>query len=249
MAQFDTIAVTQYMWPMVRNHDQIDRLIQYMHDTPGIVLFTLVDKELANYLQDKCNQLNMPCISAIESVVHKIENHLNLPARRNIAGWQHANLDDYYFRKIAAIDFSMYHDDGQNLSTINDADILLVGVSRTSKTPTCLYLAQRGFKAANIPYIAGKQITTPPDTIKGPMVIGLTISADRLKQIRQNRILAIDARHGGDNLYHDDTYIRQELKEALQFYAHNGWQVLDVSGKAIEETAAEIINLYNTQTR
>lgn len=246
MAQFENVIANKYMWPMVRNTAQIDRLIDYMKDLPGIVLFTLVDKELTSYLQDQCNRLNIPCISAIAPVVWEIEKYLNLPAERKIPGWQHATLDDYYFQKIAAIDFTMRHDDGQILEGINDADILLIGVSRTSKTPTCLYLAQRGFKAANIPYVYEKQLGMEPTSIKGPMVVALTVSPDRLRLIRHNRLLAIGDQSGDDdNSYSDDIAIRNELKEALQFYERYGWPVIDVSGRAIEETAAEIMSLYN----
>lgn len=246
MAQFENVVANKYMWPMVRNSAQIDRLIEYMTDLPGIVLFTLVDKELTSYLQDQCNRLHIPCISAIAPVVWEIEKYLNLPAGRKIPGWQHATLDDYYFQKIAAIDFTMRHDDGQIPEGINDADILLVGVSRTSKTPTCLYLAQRGYKAANIPYVFGKQLGMEPESIKNPMVVALTVSPDRLRLIRHSRLLAIGDKGGSDDSsYSDDGAIKDELREALKFYDRYNWPVIDVSGRAVEETAAEIMSLYN----
>lgn len=229
---------------MVRTRAQIDKLLRNIEERPGIILFTLVDTELANYLVEQCRRNQVPCIPAIESILQQIGKYLNLPAERKIPGWQHATLDESYFKKIEAIDFAMHHDDGQGHEGVNDADIVLVGVSRTSKTPTCLYLAQRGFKAANLPYIAKRQIGIDPNTITKPLVVALTIAPERLKMIRKSRLIALGDHNNHAESYYDDDMIKAELREALRLYTQFNWPVIDVSGKAIEETAAEIMNIF-----
>ncbi len=192
----------------------------------------------------RCGDIGVPCISAIAHVVQEVGKYIGVMSSRMVPGWQHLDLDEDYFKKVEAINFSISHDDGQNLININSADIVLIGVSRTSKTPTSLCLAQRGLKTANIPYIPGIGLGIDIEKIKVPLIIGLTISPERLKILRVHRLNVMGEKEKAANKYIDYDIIIEELKEAKLFFQKHNVQVIDITGKAIEETAAQIINLF-----
>lgn len=228
---------------MVRTNEQLDRIAEDLNKNPGIVLYTIADKNLLKYLKDKCASDAIKFIPAIDKVADDFSSHLGVEPSFKVSGAKHAELSDKYFDRIEAINFAISHDDGHSLHDIKTADIVLVGVSRASKSPTAFYLAQRGLKAANVPYINGVGLRFDPKEIKGPLIIGLIISPERLKQIRRNRMQYL----GGDSFtkdYVDDNSIRQEIREMRKIIADNNWPHIDVTGKAIEETAAQIINIY-----
>lgn len=243
VAQFANITVHKYLWPMVRSKMQIDKMFEDISKLPGVVLYTIVDDELRAYMKEGCHRLNVPCISAITHVINEFAKCLESPTKRSIPGWQHAELDEEYFKKIEAINFSILHDDGQNTHDIEKADIVLTGVSRTSKTPTMLYLAQRGLKTANVPYIKDITINVDLQKLKNCFVVGLVIAPERLRVIRTNRLLSTNSKFNIDEYTNADA-IFSEIRESRQFFQQNRWPILDVSGKAIEETAAEILSMY-----
>lgn len=207
---------------------------------PGIVLYTIVNPELAEMLEQTCKRLNVPCVPVLKTILQVFESYLGTPSTPRVAG-QHA-LDADYFRRIEALNFTMLHDDGHLPENLDDADILLIGISRTTKTPTSIYLANRGYKTANVPLIPGVPL---PSKLEGPtkaFVVALVASPERIAQVRQNRVLEHAAPHL--NTYVDRESIAAEIAETRQLCARRGWPVIDVTRRSIEETAAAILRLY-----
>ena len=235
----------RHMHPLVRNPKQLATVLQHIESAPGIVLYTLMNPDLADLLEKRCAELDVPCIFVLRPVLQAFEAYLKMPARAVVAG-QHT-LDADYFRRIEAMNFTLAHDDSQNTEDLEKADIVLVGASRTSKTPTSIYLANRGFKTANVPLVPN--IPLPPTLrgLKTPYVVGLVASPERLAEIRRNRLLALNSDKFDD--YIDADAIKDEIAFTKRLCAQNGWQVLDVTRKSIEETAAAIIALYEGSRR
>jgi regulator of PEP synthase PpsR (kinase-PPPase family) len=243
VSQFADLKVEKFMWPMVRSFNQIDKLTDDIRQKPGVVLFTVADDKLRQYMKEKCTQAGAKCIPAITHVIEEFVEHLGMKASIHVSGAKHSELSEKYFSRIEAINFAINHDDGQSLHDLNEADIVLVGVSRSSKSPTTFYLAQRGLKVANVPYIKGVGLGINPKEVVKPLVIGLVISPERLKQIRSTRLMYLKSDTFAKD-YTDDHSIREEIREIRQLIAENNWPYIDVTGKAIEETSAEIINMY-----
>lgn len=243
LAQFEGIEPVQKFWPLVRTNRQLDRVIARIQKNPGPVIFTMVDKKMRRRLQDRCEELNVPCVAVLDPIIRSLSSYLGQGAMR-VPGLQHT-MDDAYFKRVAAIDFAMRHDDGKDLRDISKAEVVLVGVSRTSKTPTSVFLARRGIKAANIPLVPG--VDVPPDkfTFKKPFYVGLTASPDRLMQIRRSRLKA-DKKNKKyeENEYLDLDKIEEEVRKARRLFSKHGWPVIDVTKRSVEETAAEILALY-----
>ena len=244
LSQFDGIDPVERFWPLVRSERQLERVIDDIADHPGPVLFTFVDKNMRRLLQRACREQGVPCMAVLDPVIKGMSAYLGVAAK-GIPGLQHA-LDEAYFHRIDAVDFALSFDDGQNLEGLEEADVILVGVSRTSKTPTCIFLARRGIKAANIPYVPGVPFPDRITKLKGPLFVGLTENPERLLHLRRTRLRAdeADPRHG-DNAYLDPEKIAAEIVEARRYFTRNGWPVIDVTRRSIEETAAEIQMLLN----
>ena len=240
LTQFDGIEAIHRFWPLTRTEKQLQRVADDLHDHPGPVLFTLVDPDMRRLLQDLCKDRDVPCFSVLDPVLLGLSSYLGMKAR-GIPGRQHA-LDDAYFRRMDAVDFALSFDDGQNLDGIEGADVILVGVSRTSKTPTCIFLARQGIRAANVPYVPGLAFPEKISTLKGPLIVGLTESPERLEAVRRTRLKTDEhVHHAHDNLtYLDPEKIEAEVREARRFFTQNGWPVIDVTRRSVEETAAEI---------
>jgi [pyruvate, water dikinase]-phosphate phosphotransferase / [pyruvate, water dikinase] kinase len=241
LAQFDDIDVSKHFWPMVRSESHLDRILVDVAAHPGLVLFTLVNAGMRKKLEDRCMALGLPAVAALDTVTDALSGILGQEAKAR-PGRQHA-LDEAYFARVDAIQFTIAHDDGLNHQNWEEADIVLAGVSRTSKTPTSIYLANRGYKTANIPIVPE---SPPPDALyhlKNPMVVGLVTSADRLVQVRRNRLLSLN--QAPDTDYVDEDKVKAEIAYARRMFADNGWPVIDVTRRSIEESAAAIINLYN----
>jgi regulator of PEP synthase PpsR (kinase-PPPase family) len=247
LAQFDGIAPVERFWPLVRTERQLTRVIDDIRDNPGPVLFTVVDVEIRKSLQKQCKELGVPCMPVLDPIIKGLSSYLGLQAK-GIPGLQHA-LDDAYFRRMDAVDFALSFDDGQVVDGIEEADVVLVGVSRTSKTPTCIFLARQGIRAANIPLVPG--VPFPEKVLgmmkdwggekQGPLFVGLTESPERLEALRRNRLRANDDDHRhADNTYLDPDKIETEIREARRFFTQHGWPVIDVTRRSVEETAAEI---------
>ena len=239
LAQFDHIDPMERFWPLVRTEKQLERAISDIADNPGPVFFTLVDAAMRRKLQQSCQQIGVPCFPVLDPLMRGLSAWLGLPVK-GIPGLQHA-LDDAYFHRIDAMDFAMSFDDGQSLDGIELADVILVGVSRTSKTPTCVFLARRGIMAANVPWVPNVPFPERALGLKGPLFVGLTESPDRLIALRKSRLKADpkDPRHA-NNGYLDPVKVEEEVKEARRFFARQGWPVIDVTRRSVEETAAEI---------
>lgn len=242
LAQFDGVDdVVKHFWPMVRSENHLERILADVADNPGLVLYTLVNSETRRKLENRCRALGLPAVAALDAVTDALSNMLGQTAQAR-PGRQHA-LDAAYFARVDAIQFTIAHDDGINWQNWEEADIVLAGVSRTSKTPTSIYLANRGYKTANIPIVPE---SPPPDSLyslKHPLVVGLVTSADRLVQVRRNRLLTLN--QAPDTDYVDEEKVKAEVAHARRIFADNGWPVLDVTRRSIEESAAAIINLFN----
>lgn len=238
-AQFRGVASIEHVYPLVRSETQLQRAIAEITASPGIVLYTLVDKELTTALEKACLDIGCPFLSVLQPIFDLFQAYLGT-ASTSRPGAQHM-LNAEYFRRIDALNFTMMHDDGQTSDNMDNADVLLLGVSRTSKTPTSIYLANRGVKTANIPLIPG---VNPPQyvyALKKPLIVGLIASPERIVQIRQNRLLELNAQQ--DTTYVDRLAVAEEIAESRLLFQRNGWPMIDVTKRSIEETAAAIIDL------
>ncbi|MFK7838969.1 MAG: pyruvate, water dikinase regulatory protein [Bdellovibrionales bacterium] len=245
LAQFEDIDPVQKFWPLVRTQRQLERIIKRIEKNPGPVIFTFVDKKMRHRLQDKCEELGVPCVAVLDPIIRNLSTYLGLHAQ-GVPGLQHT-LDDAYFKRVAAIDYAMRHDDGKTLKGLSEANVILVGVSRTSKTPTSVFLARRGIKVANIPLVPGVEVPPEKFQLEKPMYVGLTAAPNRLMQIRRNRLHADDEEakpaYVENNEYLDEDKIEDEIRKARRLFSKNDWPVIDVTKKSVEETAAEIMTL------
>jgi [pyruvate, water dikinase]-phosphate phosphotransferase / [pyruvate, water dikinase] kinase len=243
-AQYQGVASIEHVYPLIRNGDQLERVIAEIQSSPGIVLFTLVDPELAGRLEKACSDTGSPALSVLEPILRLFQSYLG-PASAPRPGAQHT-LNSDYFKRIDALNYTMMHDDGQLPEDLETADVVLLGVSRTSKTPTSIYLANRGIKTANIPLVPGVPLPGAIEKLKRPLVVGLFASPDRIVQIRQNRLLALNATQ--DSPYVDRESVADEISRSRRLFAERGWAVIDVSRRSIEETAAGILDLYRAHS-
>ncbi|MCF8707236.1 pyruvate, water dikinase regulatory protein [Rhizorhapis sp. SPR117] len=241
IAQFDNVETIRHFWPMVRSEVHLERILEEISQNPGLVLFTLANQQLRRKLENRCRAFGLPIVAALDPVMDAMSNILGQETR-NRTGRKYI-MDDAYFARIDAIQFTIAHDDGVNWENWEEADILLAAVSRASKTPTSIYLANRGYKTANIPLVP--ESPPPPSlfTLKHPLIVGLTTSADRLIQVRRNRLLSLN--QAPETTYVDQEKVKEEVAFARRIFADNGWPVIDVTRRSIEETAAAIINIYN----
>jgi [pyruvate, water dikinase]-phosphate phosphotransferase / [pyruvate, water dikinase] kinase len=240
-ALYEGISPIEHVYPLVRTDRQLDRAIADIENEPGIVLFTIVDQALMTKLQAACAELGCPCLSVLEPVHNLFQSYLGIATTLK-PGAQHT-LNAEYFRRIDALNFTMMHDDGQLTENLDQADVVLVGVSRTSKTPTSIYLANRGIKTANVPLVPNVPLPDNLETLQKPLIVGLVASPERIVQIRQNRLLALNA-DGKDDTYVDRQSVADEIAQARRLFDRHGWPVIDVSRRSIEETAAAIMDLY-----
>jgi regulator of PEP synthase PpsR (kinase-PPPase family) len=243
-AQYQGIASIEHIYPLVRNLEQLERVIAGIQSSPGIVLFTLVDSELAERLEMACAEASSPALSVLAPILGLFQSYLG-PASAPRPGAQHV-LNSEYFKRIEALNYTMMHDDGQMSEDLESADVVLLGVSRTSKTPTSIYLANRGVKTANIPLVPGVPLPSVMENVKKPLVIGLFASPERIVQIRQNRLLALNATQ--DSSYVDRTSVADEISRSRRLFSERGWPTIDVSRRSIEETAAAIMDLYRVHS-
>lgn len=241
LVQYDDQVITEHFWWLVRTKGQMSRVIEGIKASPGLVIFTLLDPAIRGPLEQACRDLGIPCVSALDPVMDALSSVFNKEGGHEI-GRQHM-LDDEYFDRIEAMHFAMAHDDGQALEGLKKADIVLIGVSRTSKTPTCMYLANRGFRAGNIPLVPG--MVLPDDVVasSNPLFVGLTREPKSLTDIRQSRLRLMNEDRGMD--YADVDLVKEEVAASRRLFRKHGWPVIDVTRKSIEETAASIIQLYN----
>ena len=242
-ARFDNILPIEHIYPLVRSTRQLERVLREIEDGPGMVIHTIVDRELRSMLEDGCRDLMTPCIAALDPMTAALGRYLGAQLTTRV-GAQHA-LDTDYFNRIEALNYAIGHDDGQGGQNLASADVILVGVSRTSKTPTSIYLAHRGVRAANVPLVPGAPLPEQLFKATRPMIVGLILSPDRLIQIRRNRLLSLNEKR--ESSYIDADAVREEIVQARRLFERQGWPVIDVSRRSVEETAAAVINLMNAR--
>ncbi|HEV2363801.1 MAG TPA: pyruvate, water dikinase regulatory protein [Caulobacteraceae bacterium] len=240
-ARFHNVLPIEHIYALVRSQRQLERALGEIADAPGVVLHTIVDNALRTRLEAGCRELDMACIAALDPLVSAMSRYLGAHALPRV-GAQYA-LDTDYFNRMEALSYALSHDDGQGRGDLNGADVVLVGVSRTSKTPTCIYLAHRGVRAANVPLVP--PITTPPQLAgrSHPQVVALTISPDRLIQIRRQRLRSLNEDRESD--YVDLDRVRAEIVEAKRLFVRHEWPTIDVTRRSVEETAAAVINILS----
>ncbi|MBC7577087.1 pyruvate, water dikinase regulatory protein [Tardiphaga sp.] len=245
-AQYANVTPVEHVYPLVRSQKQLDRVLTEIEEAPGIVLFTLLEKDLVGRLEAKCQAINSPSLSIIGPVMQLFQAYLGASTTGRV-GAQHT-LNAEYFKRIDALNYSMMHDDGQHVEGLEEADVVLVGVSRTSKTPTSIYLANRGVRTANVPLVPGIPIPPQLEGLKKPLVVSLHATPERLIQIRQNRLLSLGADSGNED-YIDRQSVTEEVAFARKLSAKYGWALLEVTRRSIEETAAAIMKLLADRQR
>jgi [pyruvate, water dikinase]-phosphate phosphotransferase / [pyruvate, water dikinase] kinase len=244
-AQFDHVAPLEHNYYLVRSPRQLERVFREIEGAPGVVLYTISDASLRQALEDQCRKLGSPCLPVLDPAVDALSRYLGLKSAHKVAGQYH--LDAEYFERVECINFALQHDDGQGASNLHTADVVLVGVSRTSKTPTCVYLANRGVRAGNIPLVPGVELPDALLEANAPLVVGLKISPDRLVQIRRHRLLSLN--ESASSAYADEDAVRDEVTEANRLFVRMKWPTIDVSRRSVEETAAAILNIIQEHRR
>jgi regulator of PEP synthase PpsR (kinase-PPPase family) len=241
LVQFENVEPIEHMWSMVRSDRQLEKVLAGISANKGVVLYTLIEERARAALEAGCRALGVPCIPVLDPTMGALTNYLGLKTR-NLPGRQHA-LDAEYFRRIDAINWVMAHDDGMSSHGLADAEVILIGVSRTSKTPTCIYLANRGIKAANVPFVPGVplpgEIAALEERAEPPLFVGLTNDPNLLVQLRRNRLNLLNESRETD--YTDLEKVKSEIVEARRFFGARGWPVIDVARRSIEETSAQIM--------
>ena len=240
-AQFQGVDTVEHLWSLVRTESQLRRVLTHVEAEPGVVMYTLVDPQLRTLLDEECRRIEVPCIPLLEAAITALSAFLGVESR-NQPGRQHV-MDAAYLKRIEAMNYALAHDDGHSPASLREADIVLVGVSRTSKTPTCFYLANRGLKAANVPMVPGCPLPPELPALKGALVVGLTCHPEHLIDIRRSRMRMIG--DVGETAYVDPLQVEEEVRQARRLFAEAAWPVIDVTDRSIEETAAAILQLHD----
>jgi regulator of PEP synthase PpsR (kinase-PPPase family) len=245
-AQYAGVSPVEHLYPMVRSKKQLDRVLAELSESPGLVLYTLLEEDLIQLLEDRCRELGLPCMSVLGPILRLFQSYLGAETIHR-AGAQHV-LNAEYFQRIEALNYSMMHDDGQHVEGLEEADVVLVGVSRTSKTPTSIYLANRGVKTGNVPLVPGVSLAPQVEQLTRPLVVGLYASPERIVQIRENRLLGLKA-HRDDDQYIDRQAVAEEVAYSRRLCAKHNWPSIDVTRRSIEETAAAVMRLLTDRRR
>jgi regulator of PEP synthase PpsR (kinase-PPPase family) len=244
-AQYSTFRPIEHIYALIRTTKQLSRVLDQIAEQPGIVLYTIITPGLRVQLEQRCAELALPCISILDPVISIISQYLNAETTPQVGG-QHV-LNAEYFRRMEALQFAMNHDDGQSTDDLEMADVVILGVSRTSKTPTSIYLAQRGIRCANVPVVPSIPLPETLFNLKRPLVVGLIASAERIAQIRRQRLLGLNENRETD--YADPRYITQEVVHMKSICSRSDWPLIDVTRRSVEETAASILNLLAEHQR
>jgi [pyruvate, water dikinase]-phosphate phosphotransferase / [pyruvate, water dikinase] kinase len=245
-AQYAKVSPVEHIYPLIRTQKQLGRVLAEIEESPGIVLYTLLEDDLVARLEDKCRELGLPFLSILGPVLQLFQSYLGAETTHRV-GAQHT-LNAEYFKRIDALNYTMLHDDGQHVEDLEEADVVLVGVSRTSKTPTSIYLANRGVKTGNVPLVPGVPVAPQLERLNRPLVVGLYASPERIVQIRQNRLLGLKA-HRDDDQYIDRQAVAEEVAFSRRLCTRNNWPLIDVTRRSIEETAAAVMKLLVERRR
>lgn len=241
LSQFEGVESNDFIWPLVRTKSQIEKVVDSIAKNPGIVMYTILHDDIIHLLKMKCSEMRIPCIPVLSHIIGEFSKYLDMSISNTI-GRQHL-LDNEYFSRVDAISYTITHDDGQSTWDLYESDIVIIGVSRTSKSPTSVYLSCRGYKVSNIPFVSIETMPTNIFELKNPLIVGLTINPEKLSQIRQNRLSSI----GSDDMstdYINLESIKSEIAESKKLFAKLKCPIIDVTKKSVEETAAKIINLF-----
>ena len=238
--QYAQIKAIEHVHPLVRTQKQMERVLQKVADQPGIVLYTVVDANLKSSLEDGCRKLRVPSLYVLAPMMKIFESYLGAPQTPVVAGQR--ILDADYFRRIDALNFTIAHDDGRLPEDLDQADIIVIGISRTSKTPTSIYLAQRGYKTINVPLVPSTELPQQLESPHSAFVVGLVALPARIAEIRRNRVGILADTNLQD--YVDRDRIAQEIRDTRRLCTRNNWPVIDVTRRSVEETAASIIKLF-----
>ncbi|MGL9732634.1 MAG: pyruvate, water dikinase regulatory protein [Wolbachia sp.] len=244
LKHFRSVETIEYVWSFVKKEEQIDRILEAINkknDEHHFVICTITDDELRKYLKDNCIKLEIPYRAILSHIIREISSYLEIEKDEKLD--LHAEINNEYFQRIETINYTINHDDGQNIKDINKADIILIGVSRTSKSPTSMYLAYRGYKVANIPFVSEIPFYIDSTKLENKLTIGLTIDASRLVEIRKNRLTSIN--NENNNLYANPKKVEKEIKKAEELCKQNNWPIIDVTQKSIEEVSSMIIQYFN----
>jgi len=240
-ARFENVLPIEHIYALVRSQRQLDRALGDIEEAPGIVLHTIVDDKLREALEEGCRRMDMPCLPALDPLVSAMQRYLGAATTSRVGA--HLRLDNDYFNRMDALNYAIGHDDGQGGQDLDQADVVLLGVSRTSKTPTCIYLAHRGVRAANVPLVPGRALPEKLFQLQNALIVGLLISPDRLIQIRRNRLLSLNENR--ESTYIDQDSVRDEIIAARRLYERHGFPTIDVTRRSVEETAAAVLNLLH----
>jgi len=241
LVQFENVKVVEHVWSLVRTKGQMEKVMQAIEGSPGPVIFTLIDPRLRDYLQEQCRRMGMACISVLDPIMAELGRHFHSSGAA-APGRQHM-MDAEYFARIDAMHYTLAHDDGQGLHDLDTADVVLTGPSRTSKTPTCVYLANRGVRAANVPLVPNSDAPSELIELRRPLVVGLVTDPERLVQIRRSRLRLLQDEVETD--YTDLDLVEDEIRSARRLFARQEWPVIDVTRRSIEETAATIMQMLH----
>ena len=239
-SQFENFDYEKKEFAFVRTEQQIDKIIKECNEIENsLILYTIVETKLAKYISNQSQKNNVPCFGILGNLILSFSKLLNQKAIHKPSA-QHV-LDDDYYRRIEAIQFTMSHDDGKKVDDINDADVILLGVSRTSKTPTSIYLANRGYKTINIPLVLDQKIPNGLKKNESSNVVGLVADPERLADIRRNRVAIMKNSRLKD--YTNLDSIRKEVEDSKSLFKKNNWPIIDVTRRSVEETAASILKI------
>ncbi|EFL89703.1 pyruvate, water dikinase regulatory protein [Ahrensia sp. R2A130] len=241
-AQYPNWQAVEHVTPLVRNEEQLDEALAGLDDQPGLVLYTMIDEALETRLVERCKSLAVPALNLLAPVIGMFDAFLG-DTRTGTSGAQHV-LDETYFSRLDGIRYAMAHDDGNLPDDLDSADVILIGISRTSKTPTSIYLGQRGVRCVNIPMVPGMELPEQITRLKKAKVVALVASVERILQVRENRLRAYDRDTEGD-IYVDRASIQEELAWTRRLCQSNGWPMIDVSRRSVEETSAAILSLLS----
>jgi len=239
-AQYAHATALEHLHALVRSEAQMERVLEHIESRPGIVLYTIVNSDRRRMLEQRCAELNLQAVSILDPTLATLGRYLGAPMSSEVGAQR--NLDAEYYNRIEALDYAMAHDDGQNIAGLEDADIILLGVSRTSKTPTCIYLANRGIKAGNIPLVPNVELPAVVPAYKKPMIIGLIAKPERIAEIREARLSSLSAKNS--DAYANQANVEAEMLKSRRLFARHKWPTVDITRRSIEETAARILNLY-----
>jgi [pyruvate, water dikinase]-phosphate phosphotransferase / [pyruvate, water dikinase] kinase len=244
VAQLEGVEVERHLWKMVRNLGMVPDILGEIAKHGGVVMHSIAAADIRSALEQGCRRLRVPCMFVLEPFVSRLAEQSGARIRFRTSARDF--IDEEYYRRVEAMKFTLGHDDGLAAEYLEDADVILVGVSRATKTPTCMYLASRGIKAANVPVVPGVPLPEGVLKAKKPLVVGLTIDAKQLAEIRLSRLRRLS--EDRETSYAELEEVAREVLEARRLCARHGWRVIDVTNRPIENTAALIMRLLDART-